>query len=492
MAIKFDNYKKCANQTMKQHLRAMSNMIRELKAADNNLTDEQTLRRHLELEDERLGAAKASEAYAAEFFPCGTSRSKQNRGGGNGNQGGVRPAQKKGKTSKGKRGKKGKKDKSKMTCYNCNKKGHFARECTTAKRILLNPFSDCFVASCVLVAKSIHVWIVDSGAADHIIREGIGFVEYHRVPSGSKRVYMGNQSSVEVLGIGTYKVEMREGRALYLHNVLCAMGIRRNLLSVLSLLKLGFSFQFKDNKLTSLIVYPQNQYRPLLKTLRTEKKPDLSLLRPCGLVAYVRNTSHQHGKLGPRGKKSIFIRGDVSTEVELYELEDPDVRISGRPVETEKLIPQPPNDKGSALHTRNDKELIAASKRWLSSNFDMKDMGEANYMLGVNIFRDRSKRLLGLSQKGYLEEILERIQMHKSKPIDTLAAKGDLSLKNCPKTPKEKEKMTHVPYSGVIGSLMYSMMCTRPDICYAIGLVSRYQLNPSIAHWQAVKRILLP
>ena len=55
------------------------------------------------------------------------------------------------------------------------------------------------------------------------------------------------------------------------------------------------------------------------------------------------------------------------------------------------------------LITRNDKKLIDVTKKWLSSKFEMKDMGEANYVLGVKIFRDRSKQLLGLSQETYIQ-----------------------------------------------------------------------------------------
>ena len=55
----------------------------------------------------------------------------------------------------------------------------------------------------------------------------------------------------------------------------------------------------------------------------------------------------------------------------------------------------------------NDMEIIVTTKRWLSSIFEMKDMGEANYVLGVKIFRDRSKKLLGLSQETYIKMILE-------------------------------------------------------------------------------------
>ena len=61
-------------------------------------------------------------------------------------------------------------------------------------------------------------------------------------------------------------------------------------------------------------------------------------------------------------------------------------------------------------------------------------------------------------------------------PIETQIAKGEgLTLQMCPQTSDEKSEMEGVPYSSAIGSLMYAMMCTRPDICYAVGLVSRYQ-----------------
>ena len=80
--------------------------------------------------------------------------------------------------------------------------------------------------------------------------------------------------------------------------------------------------------------------------------------------------------------------------------------------------------------------------------------------------------------------------MHYSKPVDTPVEKGlTLSLDQCPKTDKEKERMSNVPYASAVGSLMYAMLCTRPDICFAVGLVSRYQSNSGLTHWQTVKRI---
>ncbi|PHT83042.1 hypothetical protein T459_11485 [Capsicum annuum] len=74
--------------------------------------------------------------------------------------------------------------------------------------------------------------------------------------------------------------------------------------------------------------------------------------------------------------------------------------------------------------------------------------------------------------------------------MDTPIARGkNLSLEVYPKTEKEKDDMSRVPYSSTVGSLMYAMMCTRPDICYAVGLVSRYKSNPGRDHWKAEKKI---
>ena len=139
----------------------------------------------------------------------------------------------------------------------------------------------------------------------------------------------------------------------------------------------------------------------------------------------------------------------------------------------------------------NDKKLIDVSKRWLSSNFKMKDMGEANYLLGVKILKDRSKRLLGLSQETCIKKMLKHHHMPDCKLMDTPVERNlSLSLDMCPKTPEEKGKMSKILYSSAVGSLMYAMMCTHSNIRYAVGLVSRFQSNPGIKHWMTVKRIM--
>ena len=65
-----------------------------------------------------------------------------------------------------------------------------------------------------------------------------------------------------------------------------------------------------------------------------------------------------------------------------------------------------------------------------------------------------------------------------------------LSSNQCLKTNTEIERMRGIPYASAVGSLMYAMLCTRPDICFVVGMVSRYQSEPGEEHWIAVKHIL--
>ena len=139
----------------------------------------------------------------------------------------------------------------------------------------------------------------------------------------------------------------------------------------------------------------------------------------------------------------------------------------------------------------NDKQVLSGVKGWLHKQFDMKDLGEANYILGIKLIRDRKNKLLALSQASYIDKILVRFNMENSKRGSLPFRHGiHLSKEQSPKTPEQKERMSRIPYASAVGSLMYAMLCTRPDICYAVGVVSRYQSDPGEEHWIAVKHIL--
>jgi hypothetical protein len=120
----------------------------------------------------------------------------------------------------------------------------------------------------------------------------------------------------------------------------------------------------------------------------------------------------------------------------------------------------------------------------------MKDLGAAKKILDMEITRDRKSGLLFLSQHGYIQKVLRHFNMHDSKPISTpIAPHFKLSSSQSPNTDSEFEYMSKVSYSSAVGSLMYAMICSRPDLSYAMSLVSRYMSNPGKEHWNAVKWI---
>ncbi|XP_075107162.1 secreted RxLR effector protein 161-like [Nicotiana tabacum] len=118
-------------------------------------------------------------------------------------------------------------------------------------------------------------------------------------------------------------------------------------------------------------------------------------------------------------------------------------------------------------------------------------MGDASYVIGIEIFCDRSQGLLRLSQKGYIERILERFNMNNySAGIVPIQKRDKFSLMQCPKNDVEGKKMESIHYSSIIGSLMYAQTCTRSDISFAIGMLGRYQSNPGIDHQKDAKKVL--
>ncbi|KAL8153044.1 hypothetical protein V2J09_010804 [Rumex salicifolius] len=143
------------------------------------------------------------------------------------------------------------------------------------------------------------------------------------------------------------------------------------------------------------------------------------------------------------------------------------------------------------LLAANDMGLLYDIKKYLSKNFEMKDMGEASYVIGIEIFRNRSQGWLSLSQKGYINKVLERYKMEKCSAGLVPIQKGDkFSKMQCPRNELERKEMDRIPYASVVGSLNYVQTCTRPDISFAVGMLGRYQSNPGMDHWKAAKKVL--
>ena len=95
----------------------------------------------------------------------------------------------------------------------------------------------------------------------------------------------------------------------------------------------------------------------------------------------------------------------------------------------------------------------------------MTDLGEATYILGIRIYIDISKMLLSLSQSTYIEKMLKTFSMDQSKRGFTPMMHGiTLSKSLCPWTQDEGTHMSLIPYVSAIGLIMYSMICTRPNV----------------------------
>ena len=129
---------------------------------------------------------------------------------------------------------------------------------------------------------------------------------------------------------------------------------------------------------------------------------------------------------------------------------------------------------------------IDAEKAKLAKKFDLADLGEVNYLLGLNIERDRTNRIATISQERYIADIIKRFRMDDAKPCHTPMALG---------SPENKDDQTlsvqrDVPYQSLLGSLMYIMLATRPDIAFAIGFLSRYSSTPTEQHWNMCKRVI--
>ena len=109
------------------------------------------------------------------------------------------------------------------------------------------------------------------------------------------------------------------------------------------------------------------------------------------------------------------------------------------------------------LLAANDIDMLVETKKFLFSHFDMKDLGEASYVFGIQILRNRPSGILKLSQQTYIECILKMFNMQSCSSGMTPFVKGDRFSKcQCPHKDIERDYMKAVSYSSVVGRLMYA------------------------------------
>ncbi|GJY81465.1 zinc finger, CCHC-type containing protein [Tanacetum coccineum] len=125
---------------------------------------------------------------------------------------------------------------------------------------------------------------------------------------------------------------------------------------------------------------------------------------------------------------------------------------------------------------------VDLTKEFLSSRFSMKDMGEVDVLLGIRIKHESNG--IAISQSHYIEKVLKKFNYSDCTLVST-------HLDTCEKLmPNKGMDVSQLEYSRVIGCLIYTMTCTRPDIAFVVGKLSRYTSNPGTQHWQAIQRAL--
>jgi len=121
---------------------------------------------------------------------------------------------------------------------------------------------------------------------------------------------------------------------------------------------------------------------------------------------------------------------------------------------------------------------IDTLKKQLSENFEMKDVGLAKQILCMRIFKNRYEGILNLSQENYIEKLLSRFNVGNAKTRNTpLGTHLKFLERQSSQTEEEESHMSKVSYASVVGSLMYAMIYTKPDIAHAVGVVSKFLSN---------------
>jgi hypothetical protein len=119
----------------------------------------------------------------------------------------------------------------------------------------------------------------------------------------------------------------------------------------------------------------------------------------------------------------------------------------------------------------------------MKKRFRMHDLGSVFCYLGMNIERNRELHTIYIHQHSYIRTILAKFRMDESRPVATPMA---MKLH---KRKTDEEACDPTIYPSMIGSLMYAMTATWPDIAYAIGVLSRYNHDPSNERMVALKHV---
>ena len=134
---------------------------------------------------------------------------------------------------------------------------------------------------------------------------------------------------------------------------------------------------------------------------------------------------------------------------------------------------------------------IGRRKAEMGSEWEIKDVGETEYFLGMRVQQDLSEGTIRLTQRPYWEHVLHRFDLDYLPSRNTPLPVGlTLDRNMSPRTDDEKRQMADKPYRAVLGSVMWGQLATRPDLSFAVSLLSRFQSDPGLEHWKALLHVV--
>src|ERR1700692_113085 len=162
---------------------------------------------------------------------------------------------------------------------------------------------------------------------------------------------------------------------------------------------------------------------------------------------------------------------------------DPCVFIRSSPSAT-SIISSHVDDLGLFCDSVVEVRLL---KSQIRKHVSIKDLGEIQSILGIEVIRDRKARTISLSHRHYIDEIVARFGQSQAKDVHSPIEMGTrLNLGQCPSTPQEIADMRLKPYQAAVGALNHAAVMTRPDISKAVQTGAQFSSNPKKHHWDTV------
>ncbi|GKC23221.1 retrotransposon protein, putative, ty1-copia subclass [Tanacetum coccineum] len=358
-------------------------------------------------------------------------------------------------------------------CHHCKEVGHWKRNCLVylaellKKKKQVGSASSSGIFTIELFAFPNKSWVYDTGCGTNICITKQGFREARKLKQGALYLYVGNGVRAQVEAIGSFDLVLPNGLVICLDNCHYAHSITRGVVSVHRLVENGFDYALESaTRILNMVLTKNVDKTPY--ELWYGKVPNLSYINVWGCEALVKRDTPD--KLQQRSVKCIFIGYPKETiDASFSKIEASKNKIVvARYVEffEKNLITQEVSRRAIDLEEIQDEDTSPSE---ITSEIPMEVEGSEPPQE-----EDIPIRRMDNSKCGHIpmQEIL------------------DLNKTQCALTPKEVKRMQNVPYALALGSIMYAVRCTRPDVAFSQNITSRFQQNPGELHWTAVKNIL--